>query len=285
MQQLEEEEAARAAEEKRLAEERIAKQKKEEERIVAEERKEEERRALARDAAFHRMVEENRKEKEKARAERQLRGGLRAPLEKIYKSMSIVPDSSEEANEPESTQVPTPGGVKRTRMIARIGGPPSDDSKHGSGDEEDEDDDEEEPDQVPSKTPCSRCVSQGKPRECKPHWSGNNTSWRSRSKRMKVDHAESGECLGDTRRIAEKKFGGVEFGGKLDGLERRLGALERFASRLTMAILVRREEREMGREENINKDEEEEDKDGEGEEEKSEEEKREEVREGKKRAE
>ncbi|KAJ4000792.1 hypothetical protein F5050DRAFT_1803843 [Lentinula boryana] len=316
MQRLEEEvvreaEEQRIAEEKKKEEERLA-----EERITEQEKQEEARRAQAQDTAFHRMVEESRKEKAKAAqelAERWERAAsaasrrmgttaLREPLgskQKIYKSTAIVRDSSEEeiAEGKEKEKGVTPRGVKRNRirMVGQIGGPPGGDSNPGSGDDEDDKDDEEEDSGTLNKAPCLRCVSQGRPLDCRPQsggrktqacivchrqwqrcsWSGNNVSRRSQTKQPRIDIAEKGEYLGDARRIAEKKFGGVEFGEKLDGLERRLGALER------------REEREMGKENTVNEEEEEEEeKDGEGEEEeKSEEEKREEIREGKKRVE
>ncbi|KAJ3991321.1 hypothetical protein F5050DRAFT_1716187 [Lentinula boryana] len=196
MQRLEEE-AAREAEEKRKEEERLAEEKqKEEERkqeeewIMEEEKKVEELRAQARDKAFHRMVEESRKEKAKAAqelAERweraasaaSCRMGMTTPREplgsrpKTYKSAAIVGDSSDEDVALEKEKGSTPRG---------IGGPPGGDSDPGSGNNEDDKDNKEE---------------------------------------------EPGEYLGDARRITEKKFGGIEFGAKLDGLERQLGALER----------------------------------------------------------
>ncbi|KAJ3990835.1 hypothetical protein F5050DRAFT_1716576 [Lentinula boryana] len=200
MQRLEEEavreaEEQRIAEEKRKEEERLAEEhKREENRIAEQERQEEERRAQAQDATFHRMVEESRKEK--------------------------------------------------------IGGPPGGDSDPGSGDDEDDEHNEEEDPGTSNKAPCLQCVLQGRPLDCKPQsggrktqacimchhqwqrcsWSGNNALRRSRTKRPRINIMEKGEYLGDARRIAEKKFGGVEFGEKLDGLEHRLGALERFTS-------------------------------------------------------
>ncbi|KAJ3995435.1 hypothetical protein F5050DRAFT_1827724 [Lentinula boryana] len=127
-------------------------------------------------------------------------------------------------------------------MIGQIGGPPGGDSDPGSGDDEDDKDDKEEEPGSSNKTPLEKLKPASSVTNSDNDAVGPATTHRS-------DLTPNGQ--GSTGRIAEKNSGGIEFGAKLDGLERQLRALERFASQSTMAILVRREEREMGREENV----------------------------------
>ncbi|KAJ4000438.1 hypothetical protein F5050DRAFT_1709028 [Lentinula boryana] len=259
-----EEEAAREAEEKRLAEEKKQEEARiaEEQRIEREKREEAERVIRARDKALEHYAREQQKEKDRAAkelAERRERAATaascwigtmmpREPLgstKKMYKSASLVRDNSDE----EVTPVATLRGVKCKRMTAQIGRTPlPEDDDPNSGDNDDE-----PPSPPRLREPCVRCTTQGKASQCLPQpghpkahacavchrqrqrcsWSGDNALRRSQSKQTRV---EEPVYLGEARRIAEKKFGGVEFGEKLDELAWRIGVLEWFASCSTMVL-------------------------------------------------
>ncbi|KAJ4000015.1 hypothetical protein F5050DRAFT_1804495 [Lentinula boryana] len=256
-----EEEAVREAEEQRIAEEkkkeeeRLAEErKKEEERIAEQEKQEEACCAQAQDAAFCRMVEESRKEKAKAAqelAERWERAasaasrrmGMMTPREpsgskqKIYKLAAIVCDLSDEeiAEGKEKEKGITPRGVKRNRL-RMIGGLPGGDSDPGS--EEDDDDEEPEPS---NKTPLV-----GKPRPA-----------------LCVT-ANGNDAVGGVLGRREENRGKEIWRGRIWGEVGWVGMPTQSLGEIA-AILVRREEREMGRENTIDEEEEEEEeKDGEG---------------------
>ncbi|KAJ3978377.1 hypothetical protein F5890DRAFT_1560451 [Lentinula detonsa] len=342
------EEEKRREEERKAEEERVIREKKkeqeiaekkrlEERRIAEEKRRVEEAAAAAEDervhnAAYAKLVEENRIEWEKAAKElekRQKRPVAKAqPVtvvipprpsgskKKSFKSKSIISDDSDVE---QREAMPAPRGEKRKRpikMIAR-GGPHSD---------PDEDFEPENPTNspLPSTDPsqnrpaCARCVSIGRPSECRPQsprrqaqacvvchqqrqrcsWSGDNASRRSRGKRVKLDDDEVYE--GPAARAGERRFEGPGIAEQLaaivgqnkdliDIARRSLDVQERI-----MYLLVRREKRELkvlgGNEERSEDEDEDEDEDGEGEEDEEEKEKnnkekkREEIREGKKRA-
>ncbi|KAJ3978398.1 hypothetical protein F5890DRAFT_1560409 [Lentinula detonsa] len=292
------EEEKRWEEERKAEEERVIRQKKkeqeiaekkrlEERRIVEEKRRVEEAAAaaedeLVRNAAYAKLVEENRVEREKAAKElekRQKRPVAKAqPVtvvitprpsgskKKSFKSKSIISDDSDVE---QREAMPAPRGEKRKRPIKMIagGGPHSD---------LDEDFEPENPTNSPL---LSTDPSQNRPACAR--WSGDNASRRSRGKRVKLDDDEVYE--GPAARAGERRFEGPGIAEQLAAIVERI-----------MYLLVRREKRELkvlgGKEERSEDEDEDEDEDGEGEEDKEEKEKndeekrREEIREGKKRA-
>ncbi|KAJ3791802.1 hypothetical protein GGU11DRAFT_803989 [Lentinula aff. detonsa] len=293
-------------------EQEIAEKKRLEERRIAEEKRRVEEAAAAaedecvRNAAYAKLVEENRVEREKAAKElekRQKRPVAKDQPKKSFKSKSII---SNDSDVEQREVMPAPRGEKRKRpikMIAR-GGPHSD---------PDEDFEPENPTNspLPSTDPsqncpaCARCVSIGKPSECRPQslrrqaqpcivchqqrqrcsWSGDNASRRSRGKRGPA--ARAGERRFEGPGIAEQLAAIVGQNKDLIDIARRSLVLQQ----RILHLLVRRERREEAREElEKSGDEEEEEEDGEGEEDEeekeknNEEKKREEIREGKRRA-
>ncbi|KAJ3978751.1 hypothetical protein F5890DRAFT_1559740 [Lentinula detonsa] len=340
-----EEKAAREVEEKRKAEERRREEEKrweeerkkrlEECRIAEERRRAEEAMAEAEDervcsAAYAKLVEENRVEREKAAKElekRQKRPVAKAqPVtvvillrpsgskKKSFKSKSVISDDSD-AEEREAT--PAPRGEKRKRPIKMI----------ARGGHHSDPDDDFEPEQDGSNPPppsndllqnrpaCSQCVSIGRPSECRPQssrrqaqacvvchqqrqrcsWSGDNASRRSRGKWVKLD---DDVYEGPATRVGERRFEGPGIAEQLAAIVGQNKDLIDIARRSLdvqariMYLLVRREKRELkvlGGNEGRSEDEDE-DEDGEGEEDEEEEEKdnekrKNEIREGKKRAE
>ncbi|KAJ3979543.1 hypothetical protein F5890DRAFT_1558601 [Lentinula detonsa] len=233
---------------------------------------------------------------------------------KSFKSKSVISDDSDAA---EREAKPAPRGEKRKRpikMIAR-GGHHSD----PDDDFEPEQDGSNPPppsnDLSQNRPACSRCVSIGRPSECHPQssrrqaqacvvchqqrqrcsWSGDNASRRSQGKWVKLD---DDVYKGPATRVGERRFEGPGIVEQLaaiigqnqdliDIARRSLDVQERI-----MYLLVRREKRELkvlgGNEERS--EDEDEDEDGEGEEDEEEEEKdnekrKNEIHEGKKRAE
>ncbi|KAJ3978829.1 hypothetical protein F5890DRAFT_1559590 [Lentinula detonsa] len=321
------------AEKKKNEEVRLAEIKRREEARLAEEAAAEAEEKQVRERAYSKLVEENKKEKEKAARElakrtkhvpaaKQRQVNVVLPprssgSKKSFKSKSVISDDSDDAGV-EKEREATPRGVKRkrtTKMIAMGNKIPAvDDDFNPEDDNDDEDEDPASP-LNPSKTrsACSRCVLIGKSDECRPQstrrrtqacelchlqrqrcsWSGDNASRRARGKRAKIEDEEV--YAGPASRVAARSLGGSELIDRFDRVEQRLGALERYASRSTMAleriatILERIGENQLGRKEET---EQEGDEDGEGEEdeeeeenEENEEERRNEICEGKKRAE
>ncbi|KAJ3991266.1 hypothetical protein F5050DRAFT_1812736 [Lentinula boryana] len=308
-------EDAKRREEKRLAEEVAAE---------AEDKQE-------RDYAYAKLIGESKKEKEKAANElaKRMKHHPAAKQRQVdvvitprpsgsknksFKSKSVISDDSEDAGVEVGMKE---RGVKRKRTIKMIAKnattPDSDDGFEPDSNREDDDAPQSPPNPSQPRSACSRCSFLGKAAECRPQstqrrtqacelchlqrqrcsWSGNNASRQARGKRVKIEVEELYE--GPASRIAARGFGGSEVLDQLDHLKQRLGALERYASRSTMAlermvaILVWNEQREQNVQgEGEMEGEEEEDQDGEGEEDEEEVEgakRREEIREGKKRAE
>ncbi|KAJ3990780.1 hypothetical protein F5050DRAFT_1813473 [Lentinula boryana] len=231
---------------------------------------------------------------------------------KTYKSKSVISDDSDEAGV-ESEVKETPRGTKRKRtikMIARSVGTPDPIDEVNAEDE----DDGEPPSSSQPRSACTRCVLLGKPESCRPQttrrktqacelchvqqqrcsWIGDHASRRSRGKRAKL---EDDIYRGPAARVTERKFAGPEVAEQLAvmvgqnielvGIARRsLEVEERI-----LTIMERREQRELREREVRGKDEDEdEDEDGEGEEDEEEKEKnnekrKNEIREGKRRAE
>ncbi|KAJ3791334.1 hypothetical protein GGU11DRAFT_836036 [Lentinula aff. detonsa] len=233
-------------------------------------------------------MEENRVEREKAARELEQRTKPKprtvdvvisprpsGSKTKVFKSKSVISDDSD-VIDVDQEQVETPRGVKRKRpikMIAQNDIAPDPTSDRDA--DENDNEDEESPSQP--RSACTRCS-----------WIGEHASRRSRGKRAKV---EDEIYQGPAARVGERRFEGPGIAEQLaaivgqnkdliDIARRSLGLQERI-----LHLLVRRERREIAREEL----EEEEDEDGEGEEDEeeleNEEEKRAKIREGKKRAE
>ncbi|KAJ3978222.1 hypothetical protein F5890DRAFT_1560790 [Lentinula detonsa] len=195
-------------------------------------------------------------------------------------------------------------------MIARSGGTPDPIDEVNAEDE----DDGEPPSPSQPRSACTRCVLLGKPESCRPQttrrktqacelchvqrqrcsWIGDHASRRSRGKRAKL---EDDIYRGPAARVTERKFAGPDVAEQLAvmvgqnielvGIARRsLEVQERI-----LTIMERREQRELREREVRGKDEDEdEDEDGEGEEDEEEKEKnnekrKNEIREGKRRAE
>ncbi|KAJ3791791.1 hypothetical protein GGU11DRAFT_751079 [Lentinula aff. detonsa] len=236
---------------------------------------------------------------------------------KVFKSKSVISDDTgvvEEAREAE------PRGKKRKRPIKMIAmgskTPPVDDDFDPEADNDEDDGPEEPPSPItPSQTrsACSCCTLIGKPAECRPQttrrrtqacepchlqrqrcsWIGDHASRRSQGKRAKVEDVV---YQGPAARVGERRFEGPGIAEQLaaivgqnkdliDIARRSLDLQERI-----LHLLVRRERREIAREELEEEEDEDEDEDGEGEEDeeekekRNEEQKRKEICEGKKRA-
>ncbi|KAJ3991826.1 hypothetical protein F5050DRAFT_1812102 [Lentinula boryana] len=308
-----EEEEKQLAEEKRVAEEKQA------EEITAE--AEDER---VSSAAFAKLVEENRVEWEKTAkelerwqkhipaAQKQAVTVVIPPRvsgstsKKGFKSRSVISDESDDMIMSERVETPRP--VKRKcpiKMITQHGTVPDPTSDRDA--EENDNDDEESPSQPHSA--CTRCMLLGKTSSCKPQsmrqrtqacepchvqrqrcsWIGEHASRRSRRKWAKV---EDEIYQGPAATVGERKFEGsgvaeqlatiVKHSEELVNIARRsLGLQERM-----LHLIVRRERREEAKEELEKNEDEDEDGEGEEDEEEVEETRRKnEIREGKKRAE
>ncbi|KAJ3978492.1 hypothetical protein F5890DRAFT_1597302 [Lentinula detonsa] len=307
MERLEEEaareEEEKVAEEKRKQEEiRLAEvQRREKERLeeeAAAEAEEEQMRA----AAFAKLVEENRKEKEKAARELEKRRQaisktIRPDIEvvvpntsprcKVFKSKAIISDESDDEVVEQPREV-IPRGTKRKRTIKMI-------AKGGSDVETNDNNAPLSPNISKTRSTCSRCaceICHQQRQRCS--WSGDNAARRSRSKRVKLDDEDVYE--GPAARVGERRRAeGVDVAEQLARIaeqnqdvinllrksivvqEQMLGIMARAERRVIEAM----EESEKGEDEDG-------DEDGEGEEDEEEIEevkRREEIHEGKKRAE
>ncbi|KAJ3978383.1 hypothetical protein F5890DRAFT_1601283 [Lentinula detonsa] len=331
-------EEEKVAEEKRIAEEERKRQVQQryEERRLSEARKKEEEARNAENAAadaeeeqaqtiaFARLVEENKKEKERAaedlkkrretipaprRVNVEIPVPTPSPRRKTFKSKAIISDESDNEVVEQPREV-VPRGTKRKRTIKMI-------AKSGPDVESDDNEAPHPPDISEPRSACSRCVIIGRPSDCRPQstrrpsqacevchlqkqrcsWSGDNAARRSRGKRVKLNEevyegpaARAGERRFEGPGIAEQLAAIVGQNKDLIAIARRsLDVQERI-----MYLLARREKRELkvlgenvGRSEDEDEDE---DEDGEGEEdeeekEKNDEKRKSEIREGKKRTE
>ncbi|KAJ3978502.1 hypothetical protein F5890DRAFT_1560229 [Lentinula detonsa] len=298
------EDAERRAEAKRREEERAAVE------AAAEEEDEQEQ-----TTAFAEIVEENKKEK--GRAAKELEKRRKQPAKarnvkvevptpssgsrrKTFKSKAIISEDSEDEGEDTRKEV-APRGVKRKRTIRMIakGSNTSDLDGEPAGAQP-------PPDPSLLRPACDQCVLLGRPSECRPQstrrqaqacavchhqrqrcsWSGDNAARRSRGKRVKLDDDEVYE--GPAARVGERRFEGPGVAEQLATLVGQNKDLIDIARRSLVLqermlhLMVIRERRE---EEAEKSEDEDEDGEGEDDEEVNEEKRREEVREGKKRAE
>ncbi|KAJ3990996.1 hypothetical protein F5050DRAFT_1898739 [Lentinula boryana] len=317
------EEEKRVAEERRIAEEQRKKQeelaekkRKEERRIAEERRRAEEIAAQAEDARERAAKELGQRQKHIPAAQKQTVTVLLPPRssgstsKKGFKSRSVISDESDDVimGGPE---VETPQIVKRKRPIKMIAQNDIVPDPTSDRDAEEHDNEDEESLSQP-RSACTRCVLLGKTSSCKPQstrrktqacepchiqrqrcsWIGEHASWRSRGKRAKV---EDEIYQGPAARVGERRFEGPGIADQLAAIvgqnteliaiaRRSLGLQERMLN-----LMVRRERREEETEKSEDEDEDE-DEDGEGEEDEEVKEKndkeirREEIREGKKRA-
>ncbi|KAJ3791623.1 hypothetical protein GGU11DRAFT_828156 [Lentinula aff. detonsa] len=302
------EEEKRREEERKVEEKRVAREKQrlEERRITEEKRRVEEAAAEAEDervhsAAYAKLVEENRVEREKAAKElerRQKNPVAKAQLvtvvilpqpsgskKKTFKSKSVISDKS---GDEEKELPPAPQGEKRKRPIRMI-------SKGGSPDDEFEPEQSGSNPPPPSNNPlqnrpaCSRCVLIGKSSECclqssrrqaqacvichqqrqRCSWSGENASRRSRGKWVKLDDDEVYE--GPAARVGERRFEGPGIAEQLAAIVSQNKELIDIARRSLVLqermlhLMVITERREEAREEVEKSEDEDEDEDGEGE--------------------
>ncbi|KAJ3978449.1 hypothetical protein F5890DRAFT_1560313 [Lentinula detonsa] len=305
-----EEEAAREAEEKRVAEEKrqaeerrmeeerrvfeeqrkkqeaIAEKKKVEEMRLAEVKRREEARLAneaaaeaeekqVREQAYLKLVEENKKEKEKAARElakrtKPIPAAKQRQVDVVppprssgskktsFKSKSVISDDSDDAGV-EKEREATPRGVKRkrtTKMIVMVNKTPAVDDDFDPEDGNDNEDEDPASPLDPSTTrpACSRCVLIGKSDECRPqstrqrtqacelcHLQRQRCSWSgdnaSRRARGKRAKIEEEEVYeGPASRVAARSLGGSEVVDRFDRVEQCLGALERYASRSATAL-------------------------------------------------
>ncbi|KAJ3979476.1 hypothetical protein F5890DRAFT_1636742 [Lentinula detonsa] len=302
-------EEQRVAEEKRRAEEkRIAKeqrmeeqQRQEEEKRVAEEKKklEVEKKKLRqkRSTAYTRLVEENKKEKERAAKELERRQKsiskppqpdvqvlvpTTSPRRKTFKSKAIISDESDDEVVEQPREV-MPRGAKRKRTIKMI-------AKGGDNldpDVEKGDNTSLPPDPSQPHSACSRCVMIGRPSDCRPQ------STRRPTQACELDEDDVYE--GPAVRVGERRrVEGTEVAEQLARIAEQNQDLVKLlrqslvVQEQMLGIMVRAEKRGMEAMEESEKGEDE-DEDGEGEEDEeeieNEEEKRAKIREGKKRAE
>ncbi|KAJ3791484.1 hypothetical protein GGU11DRAFT_831705, partial [Lentinula aff. detonsa] len=256
-----------------------------------------------RSVAFAKLLEENKKEKERAARDLEKRRKsnsqplrpnvsvlvlMASPRRKAYKSKAIISDESED----EVVEQPggmIPRGTKRKRTIKMI-------AKGGPTEETIDNDAPLPPANSQLRPACSRCackVCHQQRQRCS--WSGDNAARRSRSKRVKLDDEDVYE--GPAARAGERrKVEGTEVADQLARiaeqnqevvtlLRRSLVVQERM-----LGIMVRAEKRVMEAMEGSEKgddEDEDEDEDGEGEEDEEvkEAKRKAEIREGKKRAE
>ncbi|KAJ3990969.1 hypothetical protein F5050DRAFT_1716472 [Lentinula boryana] len=203
------------AEAMRLEEERIAELKRFEAEVLDEEnRVAEEEEERMQGVAFAKLLEENRKEKDKTARELEKRRKLiskpprldvevlvpiTSPRRKTFKSKAIITDESDDEVVEQPRKV-IPRGTKRKRTIKMIakGGPDLDTIDN---------DTPPPPDNSQPHSACSRCVMIGRPSDCRPQsttrttqaceichqqkqrcsWSGENAARRPRGKRFKLD--------------------------------------------------------------------------------------------------
>ncbi|KAJ3978327.1 hypothetical protein F5890DRAFT_1560552, partial [Lentinula detonsa] len=276
-------------------------QRKEKERAAEEaaaEAEDEEERSVA----FARLVEENKKEKEKAAKELEKRRNptskshrvdVEIPLttsslrRRIFKSKAII---SEESGDEvvEQLREMIPRGTKRKRTIKMI-------AKGGPAEATIDNNTPLPPDNSQPRPACSRCackVCHQQRQRCS--WSGDNAARRSRSKRVKLDDEDVYE--GPAARIGERRRAeGNEAAEQLARIAEQnqdiIGLLRKsiVVQEQMLGIMVRAERRVIEAMGESEKGEDEDgDEDGEGEEDEEEIEevkRREEIREGKKRAE
>ncbi|KAJ3792983.1 hypothetical protein GGU11DRAFT_749355 [Lentinula aff. detonsa] len=309
------------AEKKRKEDQRLAEAKRrEEERVIAEaaagaEDKQE------RTTAFAKLVAENKLEKEKAARELEKRQkptakssrvdveipvSTSSPRRRTFKSKAIISeDSSDEVVEQPREVIPR--GTKRKRTIKMIA--KGSDNYDPEGEKSDRDV-PPPPDLSQPRPPCSRCVMIGRPSECRPQssrrqaqacavchqqrqrcsWSGDNAARRSRGKKVKLDDEV---YEGPAARVGDRRIEGPGVAEQLATIAKHNEELVNIACRSLVLqqrmlhLMVRRERRELEAVEG-EKDDEDEDEDGEGEEDEEEvkeTKRKEEIREGKKRAE
>ncbi|KAJ3792470.1 hypothetical protein GGU11DRAFT_859607 [Lentinula aff. detonsa] len=324
------EEERKVAEEKRIAEEkkqdkiRLAEvQRREKARLeeeVAAEAEEEQLRAVA----FAKLVEENKKEKEKAAKELEKRRKptskshrvdveillmTSSPRQKIFKSKAIISEDLSDEVVEQLREVIT-RGTKQKRTIKMI-------TKGGDNLDPVVDKGDNTTSLPPNvsqlRSACSCCVMIGQPSDCRPQstqrptqacevchqqrqrcsWSGDNAARRSRGKRVKLDEEEVYE--GPAARAGERRrVEGTEMAEQLARIAEQNQDLVKLLCQLLvvqeqmLGIMVRAEKRVMEAMEESEKGEDE-DEDGEGEEDEeeveNEEERRAKIREGKRRAE
>ncbi|KAJ3978575.1 hypothetical protein F5890DRAFT_1560093, partial [Lentinula detonsa] len=268
-------------------------------------------------AAYVKLVEENRKEREKAAKELERRQ-RRAPAaktravdvvipplpsgsrSKVFKSKSVISDDSD-AMDVDKEQVETPRAVKRKRLIKMITKKGNVPAPIGDFDVEEEDREEaEEEREVPSpsqrRPACTRCVLLGKPASCRPqsttrrtqacelcHVQRQRCSWiedhASRRSRGKRAKVEDEIYQGPAARVGERKFEGSGIAEQLATLAKHSEELVNIARRslVLQQRMLHLMVRRERREEETEKSEDE-DEDGEGEDD-------EEVNEGKRREE
>ncbi|KAJ3791999.1 hypothetical protein GGU11DRAFT_866932 [Lentinula aff. detonsa] len=325
------EEARKVAEEKRIAEEkkkqdkiRLAEvQQREKARLeeeAAAEAEEEQLRAIT----FAKLVEENKKEKEKTakelekwqkptaklhRVDVEIPLTTSSPRRKIFKSKAIISEDSSDEVVEQPREVIT-RGTKRKRTIKMIAkGGDNLDPVVDKGDNTTS----LPPDVSQLRSACSRCVMIGRPSDCRPQstqrptqacevchqqrqrcsWSGDNAAHRLRGKQVKLDEEEAYEGpaarAGERRRVEGTKV--VEQLARIAEQNQDLVKLLRqslVVQEQMLGIMVRAEKRVMEAMEESEKGEDE-DEDGEGEEDEeeveNEEERRAKICEGKKRAE
>ncbi|KAJ3792536.1 hypothetical protein GGU11DRAFT_858956 [Lentinula aff. detonsa] len=324
------EEERKVAEEKRIAEEkkqdkiRLAEVQRREkvqlEEEVAAEAEEEQLRAVA----FVKLVEENKKEKEKAAKElekqrkptsKSHRVDVKIPLttsspwQKIFKSKAIISEDLGDEVVEQPREVIT-RGTKRRRTIKMIAkGGDNLDPVVDKGDNTTS----LPPDVSQLRSACSRCVMIGRPSDCRPQstqqptqacevchqqrqrcsCSGDNAARRSRGKQVKLDEEEV--YKGPAMRAGEwKRVEGTEVAEQLARIaEQNQDLVKLLCQSLVvqeqmLGIMVRAKKRVMEAMEESEKGEDE-DEDGEGEEDEeeveNEEERRAKIREGKRRVE
>ncbi|KAJ3798875.1 hypothetical protein GGU11DRAFT_779432 [Lentinula aff. detonsa] len=344
-----EEKAAREAEEQRRAEEqrieeekrreeekKVAEEKKlpEEKRVIEEQRKQQElaeRRqeelaeqaaAEAEDeheqnAAYAKLVEENKKEKERAAKELEKRQkqpakshrvdveipvSTSSPRRRAFKFKAIISDDSGDEVVEQPKEV-VPRGTKRKRtikMVARSGNDkesnedPTPETAGGPQESSSQPQPRKTADCHPQNAsrPTQACIVCHQQRQ-RCSWSGDNVSRRSRGKRVKLDDEV---YEGPAARVGERRFKGPGIAEQLAAIVGQNKDLIDIARRSLVLqermlhLMVIRERREEAREEVEKSEDEDEDEDGEGEideeekERNDEEKKRKEIREGKKRA-
>ncbi|KAJ3780151.1 hypothetical protein GGU10DRAFT_381097 [Lentinula aff. detonsa] len=226
-------------EERRKKQEELAEARKEE----AKNRRAEEAAAAAeeereRASAFAKLVEENKKEKERAAEDLEKRRKHTAkshrgidveipvpPSEsrrKTFKSKAVISDDSDEEGEGKGKES-APRGVKRKRTIKMIA--KGDNTSVPDGESDPIPGQVENSEPLQPRSACTRCVMIGRPSECWPQstrrqaqacavchqqrqrcsWSGDNAARRSQGKRVKLDDEV---YEGPTARIGERRFEG-----------------------------------------------------------------------------